>query len=64
MATLLPLNVKADGPRFRALRAHAMTGGFPGILRHQGLQLGPRSLMIQGRLPGRLKQAGKLGPGV
>ena len=41
-----------------------MTRGFPGVLRHQGLQLRPRSLMVQGCLPGRLKQAGKLGPGV
>src|SRR6187399_149310 len=62
MAGLLSEQVKADGPGLRALCADAMTRGFPGILRHQGLQLGPRSLVIQGRLPSCLKQAGKFGP--
>src|SRR6478609_5450850 len=64
MARLLTDDVKADGAGLRALGADAMTRGFPGVLGHQGLQLGPRSLMVQGCLPGRLKQAGKLGPGV
>src|SRR6476620_4213291 len=64
MARLLTHNVKTDRARLRAFGAEAMTRGFPGILRHQGLQLGAGSLVVLGRLPGRLKQAGKLGPGV
>ena len=40
MARFLSENVKADGARLRAFGADAMTRGLPGILRHQGLQLG------------------------
>src|SRR4051812_11742329 len=64
MSRLLSLNVKADGAGLRAFGPDAMTGSFPGILRHQRFQLGLGLFMIEGRLSGRLKQAGELGPGI
>jgi len=50
-ATLRFEEVKADGPRFRALGADAMADSFLGVLWHQGLQLSFGPLMIQKRLP-------------
>src|SRR6516225_6167829 len=57
-------DIKADGTGFGALGAKAMTDGFLGILRHQGLKLRLGSLMLQKRFPGAAKETGKFRPGV
>src|SRR6516165_6458514 len=60
-ATLRFEEVKADGPRFRALGADAMADSFLGVLWHQGLQLSFGPLMIQKRLPCAAEEIGKFG---
>src|SRR4051812_20778235 len=65
MARLLAHDdVKTDGSGFRTFGAEAMARGFLGILRHQRLQFGLGSFMVERGLPGCLKQACKLCPGV
>src|SRR6516164_7892086 len=56
--------VEADGARFRALGADAMTDCFFGILRHQHFQLSLASLMIEKSLPGAAEETGKFRPGI
>jgi ERF superfamily/YqaJ-like viral recombinase domain len=46
-----------------AVLSHAVAACLLGILRHQPLQLGPGSLMIEVGLPGLGKEAGELRPG-
>src|SRR5437899_9920384 len=64
MAGLLFEKVEADGAGLRSFGTDAMTCGLPGVLRHQRFQLRLRTIVVERCLPGRLKQASELGPGI
>src|SRR5262245_20867482 len=57
-------NIKAHRARFGALPPHAMPDRLPDILRHQGLELVFRPLMVEKGLAGVAKQGGELRPGI
>src|SRR5580704_3869518 len=63
MAPLLIVEkIKADRARLRTLGPDAMAGGFLGVLRYQGLELGPGPLMVEKGGTGGAKKAGELRP--
>src|SRR5262249_54959093 len=64
MAGLALQDIKAHRARFRALCSHAMPDDLPGILRHQGLELAFRPLVVEKGAPGVAEEPGELGPGV
>jgi hypothetical protein len=55
-------DIEGDCTRLRSTRAQPVSNRLLGVLRHQGLELSLRSLVILMRLSGRAKQGGKLGP--
>ena len=55
---------KLTAPDFERLAAHAMPDGLLGVLRHQGLELVFRPLVVEKGLPGVAEQRRELGPGV
>src|SRR6516165_588164 len=57
-------HIKAHRPRFRALRFHAVPDRFPGILRHQGLELAFGPFVVEKCTPGVSEERGELGPGI
>src|ERR1019366_10206062 len=58
------MELKTDGAGFGAFGPHAMANGFPGVLRHQLLQLGLGRVMIEIGPPGPAKHPGEFRPGI
>src|SRR5271166_1586460 len=56
--------IKADRPRLRPFGPNAMAGGFLGVVRHQGFELGLSSLMVKKGGTGGAEEAGELRPGI
>src|SRR5215207_700161 len=64
MAVSVRDELEADRPRLRALGPQAMTKGFPGVLRHECLELAPGALMLRVCGLGPREDCGMLGPSV
>src|SRR5215213_6656598 len=64
MAALHRHEIEADRTGFRPLCSDAMTDGFLGILRHQRLELGLGSFVLDDCRAGPAVDRRKLGPGV
>src|ERR1700722_2580424 len=62
MPSLRLLELKTDGAGFGALGAHAMAACFPGVLRHQLLQLKLGRVMIEVGASRPAKHPGKFRP--
>src|SRR5208283_355594 len=62
MTALLDEKIETDRARFRPLGANAMAEGFLRVLRHQGFEFGPGSLMVEEGGPRGAKEAGELRP--
>src|SRR5271166_5582822 len=54
--------IEADCARLRPSGPNAMAGGFLGVVRHQGFELGLGSLVVEKRRTGGAEEAGELGP--
>src|SRR4029077_13686589 len=54
--------IEADGARLRTFGPNAVAGGHLGVLRHQGLELGLRSLMVEEGRTRPAEDAGELRP--
>src|SRR5499427_10261421 len=60
----LPLqHIKAHRPRSRALGPHPMADRLLGVLRHQGLELALRALVVEKGFPGAAEESSELRPG-
>src|SRR5262245_58359728 len=57
-------NIKAHRPRFGPLPSHSMPDRLLDVLRHQGLELVFRPLMVEKGLAGVAEQGGELRPGI
>src|SRR4029453_5588482 len=64
MAGLRLQQIKAHCSRFRALGFHAVPDGLPGVLGHQGFELGLGPFVGEKGGPGVAEQRGELGPGI
>jgi len=62
MAVLLDEKIEADRARLRTFRPDAMAGGLLRILRHQGLELRFRPLVVGKGGTAGAEEAGKLRP--
>src|SRR5260370_36219065 len=62
MGGLRRQEIETHRARFRALASHPMPDGLLGVLRHQGLELTFRPLMVEEGLPRVAEQGGELGP--
>src|SRR5438046_5151557 len=62
MGGLRRQDVEAHRPRFRPLGPHPMPDRLLGVLRHKGLELALRTLVVEKRLPGVAQQRCELGP--
>jgi len=56
-------DIKAHGPRLRALCFHTVPDGLPGILGNQGFELTFGPLVVEKGAPGVTEQRGELSPG-
>src|SRR5262245_23900248 len=57
-------DIKAHRTRFRALGPHPMADCLLGIVRHQGLELALRALMVEEGFPGVAEERCELRPGI
>src|SRR5262249_50049940 len=64
MAGLALQHIKAHRPRSRALGPHPMADRLLGVVRHQGLELALRALVVEKGFPSVTEQRRKLRPGI
>src|SRR5215831_2829257 len=57
-------DVKTHRPRFRPLGPHPVPDRLLGVLRHQGLELALRALMVEEGIPGVAEERCELRPGI